>query len=362
MNEGAMNWLGHAVRGIDAADRQRALAHQARLTKPAGALGELEALAVRLSAMQRCERPAVDRVQIVVFAADHGVATEGVSAFPQAVTAQMIDNFAHGGAAVAVLARALDARLEVIDLGTVAERGEMPGVRRERLGPGSANLARESAMTHEQLSAALAVGRAAVQGAQTDGAQLFIGGDMGIANTTSATALACALLGRSASELAGPGTGLDRVGVQHKTRVIERALALHAAHAGDALEVLRRLGGFEIAALAGAAVACAQSGLPMLVDGFIATAAVLVATRLNAGVGDWMFYAHRSAERGHDAMLDALQARPLLDLGLRLGEGSGAAVAVPLLRMACALHGQMATFDAAQVSQRHPDADVDAVA
>lgn len=333
----------------DAACAAAARARQAQLTKPPGSLGALEALAVRLAALQRRERPQLDTVWISVFAADHGVAAEGVSAFPQAVTAQMIDNFAAGGAAISVLAAQLGATLEVIDLGTVAA-SRAAGVRRARIAPSTANLARAPAMTAAQLQEALRCGGDAACRAHAAGAELFVGGDMGIANTTSATALACALLGRPPRELAGPGTGLDARGVAHKAAVIERALALHGAALAAPREALRRLGGFEIAALAGSFIACARCGMPVLVDGFIATAAALVATRLAPACAPWLLYAHRSAEPGHAGLLAALGAEPLLDLGLRLGEGSGAAVAVPLLRLACALHAGMATFAEAGVA------------
>jgi nicotinate-nucleotide--dimethylbenzimidazole phosphoribosyltransferase len=296
----------------------------------------------------------VDRVRIAVFAADHGVAAEMVSAFPQAVTGQMLANFAAGGAAICVLARALGADLELVDLGTAGGPLDLPGVLAARLGPGTANLASGPAMTRAQLAAALAEGRAAVQRALDLGTDLFIAGEMGIANTTSAAALACALLGQEAAALTGPGTGLDDEGVAHKAAVVARALDLHRPHLADPLEALRRLGGFEIAAMTGAYAACAQAGLPALVDGFIAGVAALTALRLCPGAGDWLLYAHRSAEPGHALILAALGAEPLLALGMRLGEGSGAAVAVPLLRLACALHGGMATFAEAGVSGGKP--------
>jgi nicotinate-nucleotide--dimethylbenzimidazole phosphoribosyltransferase len=292
----------------------------------------------------------VDRVRIAVFAADHGVAGEGVSAFPQEVTGQMLRNFASGGAAICVLARALGADLELVDLGTAGEPLDLPGVRRVRLGPGTANLARGPAMTETQVAAALSEGRAAVLRGQAAGIDLFIAGEMGIANTSSAAALACALLDRPAADLTGPGTGLDRAGVAHKVSVIACALDLHRPYLADPLEALRRLGGFEIAAMTGAYVACAQVGVPALVDGFIAGVAALAAVRLCPGAADWQLSAHHSAEPGHTLVLAALGAEPLLDLGMRLGEGSGAAVAVPLLRLACALHGEMATFAEAGVS------------
>ncbi|UHQ25132.1 nicotinate-nucleotide--dimethylbenzimidazole phosphoribosyltransferase [Lysobacter sp. 5GHs7-4] len=345
------DWTLDACVAPDAECEAQALARQAQLTKPPGSLGALETIAVRLAALQRNALPSVDRVWISVFAADHGVAEEGVSAFPQAVTGEMVRNFAGGGAAISVLARALDAQLDVVNLGTVNDPGDIGGVRRAIVAPSSANFCAQAAMSAAQLQAALDAGADSVRLARADGAQLYIGGEMGIANTTAATALACALLARAPTELAGAGTGLDAAGIAHKVAVIERALALHA-DAGNAREQLRRLGGFEIAALTGACIAAAQAGLPVLVDGYIATVAALAAVRINPGVRQWLLFAHRSHERGHGVLLQALDAQPLLDLGMRLGEASGAAAAVPLLRLACALHGGMATFAQAGVSER----------
>jgi nicotinate-nucleotide--dimethylbenzimidazole phosphoribosyltransferase len=343
-------FLKDAPRTFDEQTAAAALERQGQLTKPPGSLGELEALAVFLAGAQGRERPCADTVWISVYAADHGVVEEGVSAFPQAVTAEMIKNFARGGAAISVLSRQLGLRLEVVDLGTVVPLAQVPGVVHRNLGSGTANLARGPAMTESQCAQALNVGRESARAARDAGADIFIGGEMGIGNTTAAAALGCALLGKAPEALAGPGTGLDRAGVARKAEVIGRALALHEAHLQDPLEALRRLGGFEIAALAGAYVSCAQAGLPAVVDGFISTAAALAAERLVPGASRWFIYGHGSAEPGHAHLLQALQARPLLDLGMRLGEASGAAMAVPVLRLACALHNGMATFAEAAVS------------
>lgn len=345
-----IDWLTVAVAPLNETAQREAEQRQSQLTKPPGALGQLETLAIRLAAMQGTSRPTLERVHIVVFAADHGVAAEGVSAFPQAVTAEMVRNFARGGAAISVLARQLGATLEVLNLGTVVDTGPLAGVRNLNLGPGTANFAKTAAMNAEQLARALHAGRTTVERAKQDHTQLFIGGEMGIGNTTAAAALACTLLDAPPELLAGPGTGLDVHGVTHKKKIIRAALTLHREPGLDASEILRRLGGFEIAALAGSYVACAQLGVPALIDGFIATAAALVATRIRPGSDQWFLYAHASAEPGHACILEALKARPLLDLGMRLGEGSGAAVAVPLLRLACALHNEMATFAEAGVS------------
>ncbi|MFC4765155.1 nicotinate-nucleotide--dimethylbenzimidazole phosphoribosyltransferase [Dyella koreensis] len=344
-----IEFLNQPCAVVDCTIEAAARAHQQQLTKPPGSLGALESVAIRLAGLQGHARPQVERVWISVFAGDHGVAEEGVSAFPQAVTGEMVRNFAHGGAAISVLASELGASLEVVNLGTVNDPGELPGVRRAFIASSTANFAAGEAMTPLQLQAALQAGADSVHAAKQAGAQLFIGGEMGIANTTAATALACALLRESAASLAGAGTGLDDAGIARKAAVIERGLARHR-DASSPLEQLRCFGGFEIAALTGAYIAAAQSGLPVLVDGFITTAAALASVRIQPACRPWMLFSHRSHERGHARLLAALEADPLLDLNLRLGEASGAAVAVPLLRLACALHNRMATFEQAGVS------------
>ncbi|HET6630678.1 MAG TPA: nicotinate-nucleotide--dimethylbenzimidazole phosphoribosyltransferase [Woeseiaceae bacterium] len=335
---------------IDCEAAARARWRQSQLTKPRGSLGRFEDLAVILAGLQGVERPRVENVRVAIFAADHGIAAHGVSAYPQCVTRQMVGNFAAGGAAVNVLAAGTGATLEVIDVGTLNAGEPPPGVIVNRCGPGTADFRTCAAMTERQLESALNAGRAAVGRARAAGSELFIGGDMGIGNTTSAAALACALLGAPAEALAGPGSGLSTAGVRRKAAVIARALTVHRDHLDDPLEALRRLGGFEIAALAGAFSACAQQRVPVLVDGFITGVAALIAVRLCPGSGKWMLHAHRSAEPGHRRVLDALGARPLLDLGFRLGEGSGALAALPLLRLACSLHAEMATFAQAGVA------------
>lgn len=336
----------------DTAARQRALSRQAMLTKPPGSLGRLETLAVDLCALQGCDRPIMDRVAITVFAADHGVCDEGVSAFPQAVTGQMVANFASGGAAISVMARELGASLDVVNLGMATPMNEpLDGVRHQPIAPGTANLMRQPAMTEAQVCAALQAGDAAAGRAAEAGSHLFIGGDMGIGNTTSAAALACALRGEAPEALVGPGTGLDARGQAHKAAVVTRALQRHGDNR-DPLAVLQSLGGLEIAALTGAIMGIAQRRIPVLVDGFIVSTAALLAVRQQPRVREWLLFGHRSAEPGQRQVLEALEATPLLDLGMRLGEGSGAAIAVPLLRSACALHNGMATFDDAGVSNR----------
>ncbi|MCT8165156.1 MULTISPECIES: nicotinate-nucleotide--dimethylbenzimidazole phosphoribosyltransferase [Pseudomonas] len=345
-------WWRDACQALDQTALQQARERQRQLTKPAGSLGQLEGLAERLAGLQGCERPSLERVAIALFAGDHGVVEEGISAYPQAVTGQMLRNFVGGGAAISVLARELGASLDVVDLGTIDLGLDLPGVRHLRLGAGTANFARQPAMSDEQLQAALQAGRDSALRAAASGAQLFIGGEMGIGNTTAAAAVACVLLDCPALALSGPGTGLDQAGVRHKAEVIERARTLHALQADQPLRALACVGGLEIAALTGAYLACAQAGIAVLVDGFICSVAALLAVRLNPQCQPWLLFAHQGAEPGHQALLENLQAEPLLALGLRLGEGSGAALAVPLMRLACALHGQMATFAEAAVADR----------
>lgn len=345
-----MNWLEKSIAIISEQTRQEASDRQLQLTKPPGSLGKLEELAIKISAVQQTQQPQIKNVHISIFAADHGIANENVSAFPQVVTTEMVKNFSRGGAAISVLAKELNAKLEVIDLGTVVEAGELDGVISNRIAAGTENFAQQAAMSEEQLEKAFAAGVAAIQRAIDSNADIFIGGDMGIANTTSATAMACAYLNMAPVALAGPGTGLDEKGVAHKAKVIEQALTKHGAASLSAIEILRFFGGFEIAALTGAYINAAQQGLLVVIDGFIATAAALAAIKIKPGCDSWFIYAHQSHEPGHRLILEALHAEPLVNLNMRLGEGSGAAVVIPLLRQACALHANMATFAEAGVS------------
>jgi len=348
----SIEWLNQPVVKLDESLLQQARDQQLQLTKPPGSLGRLEDIAVRLAAMQQTQDIKLDKVHVVVFAGDHGVAEEGVSAFPQAVTTEMVKNFARGGAAISVMARELDATLEVVDVGTVIPAGQMDGVVDNRVAAGTANMATQAAMDEVQLAKALQAGQDAVLRGLQQGMQLFIGGDMGIANTTAATAIACALLKQAAVTLTGPGTGLDEAGVKHKAAIIQSVLDKHANDLTSPQDILRHVGGFEIAALCGAYLSCAQQGVPFIVDGFIASSAALLAVNIQPDIKQWLFMAHRSAEPGHAQMVEAIGIEPLLDLGMRLGEGSGAAAAVPLLRMAVVTHTRMATFAQAGVSEK----------
>lgn len=343
-----MNWWLSPVAEISVLSRESALARQQKLTKPEGALGALEALAVDFAGWQGTVRPELNRIDIRVFAGDHGVVAEGVSAYPQAVTVEMIKNFSRGGAAISVLARQLNANFSVVNMGTVVEPPVRESVVNVQLARGTNNFCQMPAMDEDTVQRALSEGAAQV----VEAADLFVGGEMGIGNTTAAAALTSAFLDLSPDITVGRGTGIDEGGLTKKREAVTRALQFHTGHLATSFDTLRCLGGLEIAALAGAYISAAQKGIPSVVDGYICTVAALAACRLNPGVRGWLLFAHRSTEPGHRYLLEALSAVPLLDFGLRLGEGSGAALVVPLLQSACRLHAEMATFAEASVSQR----------
>ena len=347
-----LEWINEPLAALNDSAKEQGLERQGQLTKPPGSLGSLEAMAVRLCAMQGVDKPNVDNAQVVVFAGDHGIAAEGVSAFPQVVTGEMVKNFSRGGAAICALARQNNAQFEVVNLGTVVDLSAMQNIVDNTIMPGTSNFAKQAAMTQDQLSQAMAAGKAAVDRAAANKVMIFIGGDMGIANTSSATALAAWATGQSVASLVGPGTGLDAQGVSHKGQVIEAALAKHAAAMTGPVEALRHVGGLEIAALTGAYIRAAQVGMAILVDGFITTSAAILAAKIQPQITDWMFFAHASAEPGHQTMMASLGTETILDLGMRLGEGSGAGVALSILKSACVTHNEMATFSEAAVSEK----------
>ncbi|MES1941059.1 nicotinate-nucleotide--dimethylbenzimidazole phosphoribosyltransferase [Salinisphaera sp. T5B8] len=346
------DWLTQPIAPIDLEARAAAQARQGVLTKPPGSLGRLEQLAADFAGWQGRAVPVLSDIDIVVFAGDHGVAAQGVSAFDQAVTGQMIANFAAGGAAICVLARRHHARLAIVDLGAVAPPADCPDVIDARIGPGTADFTTGAAMQADELEQALRAGRERVWAS----AHLFIGGEMGIGNTTSAAAVLAGLTGATPAQVVGRGTGVDSAGLARKQAVVAAGLARHGSSwqgltgAAHALAVLRCVGGFEIAALTGAFVAAAQAGVPVLVDGFIASVAALCAVEIAPACRHWQLFGHRSAETGHAGVLARLEARPLLDLDMRLGEGSGAALALGVIADALALHADMATFDEAGVT------------
>jgi nicotinate-nucleotide--dimethylbenzimidazole phosphoribosyltransferase len=348
-------WIERPCPEPSAPHRAAAEARQGALTKPPGSLGVLETLAIRLAGLQATDRPRAEKAPIVLFAGDHGVVAQGVSAYPSAVTVEMLRNFAGGGAAIAVLARELGVPLHVVDAGTLAE-AEIAGVAVDKPRRGTRDFSREPAMTMDEVAFAIAAGRRAALRATGEDADLLILGEMGIGNTTAAAAIASALLGARAADLVGAGTGLDAEGMRRKARVIDAALSRHGLDGGSPapLAVLACVGGLEIVALAGAIIAASQQRVPVLVDGFIVSVAALAAVGINPTCAAWLVYSHRSLERGHRLVLEALGAEPILDLKLRLGEGSGAALALPILRLACALHAGMATFAEARISGPAP--------
>lgn len=303
---------------------------------------------MRLAAIRATPSPGRLRAAVVVGAADHGVAARGVSAYPQEVTAQMLANFAAGGAAICVLSRLAGADLHVFDLGVAGPA--VPGVRDLRIAPGTSDLTEGPAMTREQADECLAVGAVVAADLAGEGVGIVALGEMGIGNTTSASALAAALLAARPEAVCGPGTGLDTAGLERKVAAVRRALAVNAVDGLDPTAALAALGGFEIAFLAGVALGAAEHRQVILLDGFITGAAALAAERIRPGTCTSMIAAHRSPEPAHALVLDALGLDPLLDLGLRLGEGSGAALALPLLHAASAVLDEMATFDSAGVT------------
>ena len=344
-----ISWINQTITPPDSHFLDRATKYQTQLTKPPGSLGMLEGIAIRLAAMQETDKPSLDQVWVSVFAADHGIAEEGVSAFPQVVTAEMVKNFVNSGAAVNVLSHYVKASFEVIDAGLI-DSVNMSGVIDGRVGKGTKNFSSQSAMTEAQMGSALMLGKSAVERALKQNAQLFIGGEMGIANTTSASAISAILTDLSVADLTGSGTGLNSKKVEYKVEIIENAILFHKNLIITPLNVLQYFGGFEIAALVGAYLFAAQQKLPVVIDGFISSVAALVAVKINAAANMWFFYGHQSQEKGHQLILKELKATPLLNLGLRLGEASGAVLAVPLLQMACKLHNEMATFEQAEIT------------
>lgn len=320
-------------------------------TKPPGSLGRLESLALQIGVIQRTTKPRIERPAMIVFAGDHGIAAEGVSPYPQEVTAQMVANFLSGGAAINALSRSVGMALEIVDAGVATPIPIDHGYERLSLGLGTRNFAHEAAMSRDTALEAIARGAARVRHHASLGTNVIGFGEMGIANTSAAACLMSRLCALPIDECVGRGTGLDDRGLAHKRDVLARALAKHAS-GGDAIDTLAMFGGFEIAMMTGAYLAAAEAGMTVLVDGFIASSALLVASKIAPDVLDYCVFAHASNEAGHRRMLAHFDAAPLLQLDLRLGEGTGAALALPLLRAAVAFVDEMASFDSAGVSNK----------
>ena len=342
-----------SVQPVDSSAASAAAQYHDRLTKPRGSLGRLEEIGIRLCAMAgACPPPVPEPVTVAVFAGDHGVVVEGVTPWPQEVTAQMVANFCAGGAAINVLARHVGADVVVIDVGVATPIPTDSGALvRRNVALGTANLAVGPAMTTEEATAALDVGLEVARRAISDGAGMLVTGDMGIGNTTAAAALIAACSGRPAEEVTGRGTGIDDATLDRKRAIIGQAVSRLGPGAGP-LDVLAELGGLEIAALCGFIVGGASHRVPVVVDGVIAAAAALVATRFAPEVVGYLLVGHRSSEPGSSVVLEELGLSPVLDLGMRLGEGTGAALAVPTVQAAAKIVREMATFDSAGVSDK----------
>jgi nicotinate-nucleotide--dimethylbenzimidazole phosphoribosyltransferase len=339
-----------SIRPLDEAAMQAARARQEALTKPRGSLGRLEALSIQVAGILAKPTPRLRDKVVLVMAADHGVVEEGVSAYPQEVTAQMVGNFLRGGAAINVLARQAGARVVIVDMGVAAELGPEAGLTVRKIGRGTRNLAAGPAMSRAQAVACIAAGAELVERELARGADILATGDMGIGNTTAAATIAAALTGKTPEEFAGRGTGVDDEGLARKISAIRRGIEVNRPDARDGLDVLAKVGGFEIGGLAGVILAAAAHHRPVVIDGFISTAAAMIATSLASSARDYLIAAHVSAERGHRVMLDWLQLRPLLDLDMRLGEGTGAVLALNLVEAACRTLSEMATFKDAGIS------------
>lgn len=338
-----------AIQPVDKEKGKEVAQYIDTLTKPIGSLGRLEELAIQLGEITGEAFPTVTPPAVITFAADHGIVKEGVSAYPQEVTAQMVLNFLHGGAGINVFSRQIGAKFEIVDVG-VASDMEHPGLTSKKVRYGTGNFLVEDAMTRDEVEQALAVGYERAQKMFDEGAKCLIVGEMGIGNTTPSSAITAVLSGKDITELVGSGTGIDSEQIKHKQAVINRSIEARQADPNDPIDLLAKLGGLEIAAMTGAMLAAAANRVPILLDGFICTVSGLLAAGINENVRDYMIVGHRSVEIGHDVAINLLGKKPLLDLGFRLGEGTGAAVAFPILQSATLMLKEMATFASAGVS------------
>jgi nicotinate-nucleotide--dimethylbenzimidazole phosphoribosyltransferase len=352
-------FIGELVHGIEPPSeewRQKARRHLDTLTKPLGSLGRLEDIAAQVVAIRRERYSEPLSKAVYVFAADHGVAEEGVSAYPREVTKQMVLNFLAKGAAINVLARLHGAALHVVDVGVDADFGSLPGLLHHKVRNGSRNMLHEPAMSKGEVEQALSIGYQLGSEATAAGHTVVAIGEMGIGNTTAASAVTCALTGAEAKTATGRGTGVEPAVYARKVLVVEKVVTRHCGKSAttEPLEILRCLGGLEIAAMAGMVLAAARHRLVVVVDGFISTAAAAIAADIEPNVLGYLIAGHRSEEPGHHLLLDHLKLTPVLSLGMRLGEGTGAVLAIPVIESAITLYNQMATFASAGVSGAEP--------
>ncbi len=344
-----------AIRPLNQAAMDAARARQDTLTKPLGSLGRLEEISILLAGMLGQDIPQIRRKAVILAAGDHGVVAEGVSAYPSEVTPQMVYNFLRGGAGINVLARQAGAEIVILDAGVAADLQPHPQLRNAKVARGTANMAVGPAMTTAQAVQCLETGIGAAQEQIAEGADLIACGDMGIGNTTPSSAITAVIAGVDPEVTTGRGTGLDDPGLAHKVEVIRRAIAVNQPNPQDGLDVLTKVGGFEIGVLAGAMLGAAAGGRPVVVDGFISGAAALIAWVISPAARNYFLASHRSVEPGHSVGLDAMGLRPLLDLDMRLGEGTGAALAMHIVEASARCLAEMATFAEAGVSERSDD-------
>ena len=342
------------IEPVDTSYGQKAREREDRLTKPRGSLGRLEELAIDIASMKRQEIPQIKRKVIFTFAGDHGVVEEGVSAFPREVTPQMVYNFIRDGAAINVLARQAGAEMVIADLGVAEEmKIQHPCFRDRKINKGTGNFARGPAMTREEAVKAITTGIEIFEEEHRKEAIDLAGiGEMGIGNTTPATAILAVISGENIEDIVGRGTGIDDDGLIRKITAIKKAITINQPQKNDGIDILQKVGGYEIGGLSGVVLAAARHKVPLLSDGFISTAAVLIARQLNPTAVQYLLASHCSAERGHRKMLEILGKKPILDLGLRLGEGTGAALAMPIVAAAVRIINEMATFESAGVSKK----------
>ncbi|MBE0518077.1 MAG: nicotinate-nucleotide--dimethylbenzimidazole phosphoribosyltransferase [Thermoplasmata archaeon] len=324
---------------------------QGCLTKPPGSLGKVEELSIRLAGIYRTSTPMIGRKMIFTMAADHGITEEGVSAYPSEVTAQMVMNFANGGAAINVLAKHVDAEIKVIDVGVKSETEWPPSIIRKKVKHGTDNFAIGPAMTHDEARMVVEIGAELAKSAVADGVNAIAIGDMGIGNTTAASAITSVVTGRSVSDVTGRGTGIDDTRLAAKVAVIERSLNLNSPDPYDGLDVLSKIGGLEIGGLAGIIIGAAANRVPVFLDGFVSSSAALIADIISPKCRGYMIASHLSVEPGHAILLRHLGLPPLLDLNMRLGEGTGAALAMSIAEASCKILRDMATFEGAKVSK-----------
>ncbi|MRR54316.1 MAG: nicotinate-nucleotide--dimethylbenzimidazole phosphoribosyltransferase [Deltaproteobacteria bacterium] len=340
------------IQSLDPELLQKAQAKLDNKTKPLGSLGRLEEFARRFAAISGSLDPDTAKKVIFTFAADHGVVEEGISAFPKEVTPQMVFNFLRGGAGINVLARHGGADVRVVDMGVDYDFGVLPGLIDRKIARGTANFTKGPAMTRQQALAALEAGISLANGSKDEGIAMAGTGEMGIGNTTAASAIIAAISGLPVKQVTSRGTGINDAALSHKIRVIEQALQVNRPDPADALDVLTKVGGLEIAGIAGLIIGCAANRIPVVVDGFISTSGALIAAGLNPCIKDYLFAAHESVEIGHRYMLEHLSAEPILDLRLRLGEGTGAALAMGLIEAGVKILKEMATFAEAGVAEQ----------